>query len=394
MSFTSFDTGPMKGRLCKRSLVLLLTLFMYACSSGSDGTTAVFQLAVSIDGAGSGSVYSTPGGIDCGIDCAEDLQQNTVVVLTASPASGSTFAGWGGDCSGSEDCTLTMDATRTVTANFEEYRVDCSSYASYQAAGLMPEFTPAAVPTTTSVIMLHGKTASPLDAYLTTFYTALSDAGYDVVAPYLPWHDASWDGSMCEVMNYIDLLVQQEAARGQAVIIAGHSMGAAHALIYAVTSPATEVKAIVVLAPGHFPQLEMPLLTVYFPIVADSINSSIARAQSMVDSGIGDTSDTFETLFPDLNNPLLPISATANDYLSYHALDQYPDVNNVLPPIKLPVLWLAGADDELTDLYNMAILASRISSPISDYQLVPGDHISMVSSTGTSVSNWLSALGL
>ena len=382
------------GRLYKRGLVLLLTLLINACSSGGDGTTSVFQLAVSIDGAGSGSVYSTPGGIECGTDCAEDLIQNTVVVLTASSASGSTFAGWGGDCSGSDDCTLTMDASKTVTASFVEYSVDCSNYASYQPSGLTPEFTPAAVPTMTSVIMLHGKTATPLDAYLTTLYTALSVAGYDVVAPYLPWRDASWDGSMCEVMNYIDLLIQQEAARGHAVIVAGHSMGAAHALIYAVTSPATEVKAIVVLAPGHFPQLEMPLLTVYFPIVADSINSSIARAESMVESGIGDTIDTFDTLLPDLNNPLLPISATANDYLSYHALDQYPDVIDVLPPIKLPVLWLAGADDELTDLYNMAMLATLITSPNSNYLIVPGDHTSMVTSTGMPVSIWLTTLGL
>ncbi len=394
MSFFSVDIGSMKGRLYNRGRVLLLTLLVTACSSGGDGTTAVFQLDVSIDGPGSGSVYSSPGGIDCGNDCAEDLLQNTVVVLTASPASGSTFAGWSGDCNGSNDCTLTMDAKKTVTASFVEYSVDCSSDASYQPAGLIPEFTPSAVPTTTSVVMLHGKTASPLDAYLTTLHTALSDAGYDVVAPYLPWRETDWDGSMCEVMNYIDLLVQQEAARGHAVIVAGHSMGAAHALIYAVTTPAADVKAILVLAPGHFPQLEMPLLTLFFPTVADSINSSIALAESMVASGIGDTNNTFDTLLPDLSDPLLPISATANDYLSYHALDQYPDVNDVLPPVKLPVLWLAGEDDPLTDLYNMSILASRITSADSDYQLVPGDHISMVSETVTLITTWLTTTGL
>lgn len=395
MLFPGFDIGSMKGRPYNWIRVLLLTLLMSACSSGGDGTTAVFQLAVTIDGPGSGSVYSSPGSINCGTDCAEDLLQNTVVVLTASPASGSTFAGWGGDCSGSDDCTLTMDASKTVTASFVEYSIDCSSVASYAPGpGLTPEHTPSVALTTTSVIMLHGKTAMPLDAYLTTLYNDLSDAGYDVVAPYLPWRETDWDGSLCEVMNYIDLLVQQEAARGHDVIVAGHSMGAAHALTYAVTMPATDVKAIVALAPGHFPQLELPLLTLFFPTVADSINSSIALAENMVASGIGDASNTFYTLLPDLNNPLLQISATANDYLSYHALDQYPDVNDVLPPIKLPVLWLAGADDELTDLYNMAILASRITSPNTNYQLVPGDHINMVSNTGTPVSIWLTTLGL
>ena len=108
-------------------------------------------------------------------------------------------------------------------------------------------------------------------------------------------------------------------------------MGGAHALIYAATSPAAEVKAIVTLAPGHFPQLELPLLTVFDPSTAASITSSIAKAEDMVANGNGDQLDTFDTLVPDLNTPLLQISATANDYLSYHALYQYPDINDVLP---------------------------------------------------------------
>ena len=57
-------------------------------------------------------------------------------------------------------------------------------------------------------------------------------------------------------------------------------------------------------------------------------------------------------------------------------------------------VWLAGEDDELTDLYNMSILASRITSPNTDYQLVPGDHISMVPDAGTPASTWLITLGL
>ena len=52
------DIGPMKGRLYKHCLACLLTLLVTACSSGGDGTTAVFQLAVSIDGPGAGSVLS------------------------------------------------------------------------------------------------------------------------------------------------------------------------------------------------------------------------------------------------------------------------------------------------------------------------------------------------
>jgi pimeloyl-ACP methyl ester carboxylesterase len=290
-----------------------------------------------------------------------------------------------------------MDAAKSVTATFVEYSVDCSSYAAY-SSGLDPIVRSSGAASTT-VIMMHGKAAMPDDVYLLPFYDELSVAGYDVVAPFMPWRRLDWDGSMCEAMNYIDELAAQEAIKGNAVIIAGHSMGGAHALIYAATSPAAAVKAIVTLAPGHFPHLELPLLTVFDPITAASISSSIAKAEDMVANGFGDQVDTFDTLIPDLNNPpnllnLLQISATANDYLSYHALYQYPDINDLLPAIELPVLWLAGADDPLTSIYDMPALFSRITSPISTYQAISGDHLGMVSNSAAPIVVWMPLLGL
>jgi hypothetical protein len=40
------------------------------------------------------------------------------VSLTAAAASGSSFAGWGGSCSGTGACTVSMTAARTVSATF------------------------------------------------------------------------------------------------------------------------------------------------------------------------------------------------------------------------------------------------------------------------------------
>lgn len=382
----------MKHLLHKNSLLLLLIIFITACSGGDSGSSTTFNLAISIDGPGTGTVASSPAGINCGTDCSESYPQNTIITLTASRATGSSFAGWSGACSGTESCTVTMDAAKSVTATFIEYSVDCSSYAAYNPA-TAPVITPSsAAPATTTVIVMHGKAGTPL--YLLPLYTELSNVGYDVVAPYMPWSDTGWDGSMCEAMNYIDSLAAQEAVKNMDVIIAGHSMGGAHALIYAATAPAVEVKAIIALAPGHFPHLELPLLTLFDPGTAASLTSSITLAEDMVANGFGDDPATFDTLIPDLNNPLLQISATANDYLSYHALDQYPDINDVLTVIKLPVLWLAGDDDPLTDFYDMATLFIRITSQNSSYELVNGDHLGMVSSSAAPIDGWLFSLGL
>ena len=384
----------MKAFLHKSGLLALLIILITACSGGDSGSAATFNLTVTTDGPGAGTVTSAPAGINCGTDCSESYAENTVVSLTASPAAGSSFAGWSGACSGTDSCTVTMDAETSVTATFVEFSVDCSSYAVYSPV-LAPIMTPSTTGTsTTTMIVMHGKASSPLDPDLSPLYTALATAGYDVIAPYLPWNGLDWDGPMCEAMNYIDELAAQEAVKGNAVIIAGHSMGGAHSLIYAATSPAAEVKAIVTLAPGHFPHLEGPLLALIDPSIAISIDSSIARAEAMVANGFGDQLDTFDTLFPDLSNPLLQISATANDYLSYHALYQYPDINDVLPTIELPVLWLAGAEDPLTNLYDMPALSSRITSPNSIYQAVGGDHLGMVSNSAAAIVVWMPSLGL
>jgi uncharacterized repeat protein (TIGR02543 family) len=77
-------------------------------------------LAVSKNGTGGGRVTSSPAGIDCGRDCSEAYASRTSVTLTARPARGSIFAGWGGACSGtSPTCTVTMGrANLNVIATF------------------------------------------------------------------------------------------------------------------------------------------------------------------------------------------------------------------------------------------------------------------------------------
>jgi Ca2+-binding RTX toxin-like protein len=78
-----------------------------------------FALSVTKAGAGTGTVTSSPAGINCGADCSESYARGTAVTLTASPALGSTFIGWTGcaTVSGST-CTVTMSAVRSVAATF------------------------------------------------------------------------------------------------------------------------------------------------------------------------------------------------------------------------------------------------------------------------------------
>ena len=82
-----------------------------------------FSLSVATAGGGRGSVQSSPAGIACLPTCAAPFDDGAAVTLTATPGSGSTFAGWsGGGCSGTGTCTVTMSADQAVTATFDAGR--------------------------------------------------------------------------------------------------------------------------------------------------------------------------------------------------------------------------------------------------------------------------------
>lgn len=76
------------------------------------------RLDLQKSGVGSGTVTSDPAGIACGSTCSAYFPQGGTVTLTATPAAGSTFTGWSGDCSGTGTCEVTMDSTRQVGAAF------------------------------------------------------------------------------------------------------------------------------------------------------------------------------------------------------------------------------------------------------------------------------------
>jgi uncharacterized repeat protein (TIGR02543 family) len=87
---------------------------------------ASYALNISLTGSGSGSVGGS--GVSCPGPCSARYASGSIINLTATPASGSTFSGWGGACTGTQTCTVAMTMDRVVTANFTKIppRPSCS----------------------------------------------------------------------------------------------------------------------------------------------------------------------------------------------------------------------------------------------------------------------------
>jgi Divergent InlB B-repeat domain len=92
--------------------------------TSDQSVTATFErhpsLTVGLSGPGKGTI--TALSISCPTTCSATYAPGTLVAATASPSSGSSFAGWGGACSGTGACTVTMNSDQAIVARFVTIR--------------------------------------------------------------------------------------------------------------------------------------------------------------------------------------------------------------------------------------------------------------------------------
>ena len=106
------------------------------CPDGG-GSSHRITHALTVTTPTNGKVTSSDNGINCGLGNTDCTQSYTYIIfcdefgecttpdyaevtLTPTPASGFALSSWGGDCSGSGSCSVTMDDDRTVSGNFAD----------------------------------------------------------------------------------------------------------------------------------------------------------------------------------------------------------------------------------------------------------------------------------
>jgi lysophospholipase L1-like esterase len=103
---------------CSGSGACVVSMTAQRMVTATFNSGANFALSVARAGTGTGTVTSIPAGINCGTTCTADYTAGISVTLTATPMSGSTFAGWSGACTGTATCVVPMTQARSVTATY------------------------------------------------------------------------------------------------------------------------------------------------------------------------------------------------------------------------------------------------------------------------------------
>ena len=112
-------------RYVPRPLPLIVLGFAVAVvvAACTPAPPVLYELTVSTSGSGSGTIASSPEGIDTSaVDgTSAEFEDGTIVTLSAAEGAFSSFVAWGGACAGAvgTTCDVTMDAAKAVTAEFE-----------------------------------------------------------------------------------------------------------------------------------------------------------------------------------------------------------------------------------------------------------------------------------
>jgi hypothetical protein len=83
-----------------------------------NATFTQMSMPFSIRVVGPGTVTTAPSSAPCAADCTPGFAPGTVVTLSATPASEAIFLGWGGACSGTGNCIVTVQSVQGITADF------------------------------------------------------------------------------------------------------------------------------------------------------------------------------------------------------------------------------------------------------------------------------------
>ncbi|MGC2062029.1 MAG: DUF1566 domain-containing protein [Thermodesulfovibrionales bacterium] len=126
-----------------------------------------YQLNITPNGTGTGTVTTNPSGINCGSACSAFFPANTVVNFQAisalgSALGGSIFSGWGGDA-GCATGQMTMNGNKNCTATFSLSTADIARIGGTTRKTITEAYALAPIGTPVTIQLVSYTVAEPLN---------------------------------------------------------------------------------------------------------------------------------------------------------------------------------------------------------------------------------------
>ncbi len=226
-------------------------------------------------------------------------------------------------------------------------------------------------------ILLHGKSGNIDNTYRVKTYNNLYKKDYEVLAIKMPW-SKDWEGTLENGLELIDSAINFALEKGKKPILVGHSLGGNISLIYASKNPNKNLLGVITVAPGHMIHQSKKSQKVS--------EESLKKAQKMISENEGDKKADFKMLN---TGKVKKEYIKAKVFNSYYNLKTFPNIMDTLENVKTPILWIAGKDDRLTNVYSMEDKFFLIpDNDFNEYVLTEGNHKSVLKKSTQIMINW------
>jgi len=231
------------------------------------------------------------------------------------------------------------------------------------------------------IVFLHNKRGNPNRWHNSKFAKQVNALGYQLIAPHMPWSEKhGYHGSRSLALRLIDGAVNLKNNRD--VVLIGHDLGAIMAVQYLSTSPSTKVKALVLVAPAHDPNMNRKFI--------ETTATDAKKACNMAKNG----KKIDRAVFADINlGKTSYIEATAEYYCSFYNITKFPDTMQLVADIKLPTLVISSTDDPSTAAYSHKALFDALPANAKNkYLKLSGTHDSVLYKHVAEISAWIDSL--
>jgi len=148
------------------------------------------------------------------------------------------------------------------------------------------------------------------------------------------------------------------------------------------TNPSAKVKAIVLVAPAHDPNMDRKLF--------DTTANDAKKACHMVKNG----KKTDFAVFADINLGITSfIEATAEYYCSFFNIAEFPDTMHLTGDIKLPTLLISSSSDPSNTAYSQESLFETLpSNEKNKHMKLSGSHNRVLYKHVAEIAAWIDGI--